>query len=73
MTNIDTLQKENAELKRQLEERRFGSFINFLYLVNILAITTQKWDTWLLYFFTAELAELFIWLAWASFWDSRRA
>ena len=73
MTELDLLKTKNAELKKKLEERRFEAFTNFLYLVNILAITTQKWDTWLLYFFTVELTELFIWLVWTSFWNSRKS
>lgn len=69
----DPLEKENADLKRQLEERRFETFTNCLYLVNVLAVTTQKWDVWLLYFFATESAGLFIWMAWVAFWDSRKS
>ena len=73
MTELERLKIENAELKQKLETRRFETFTNCLYLVNILAITTQKWDGWLLYFFTAELAGLFVWISWAAFWDSRKS
>lgn len=69
----EPLEKENAELKQKLETRRFETFTNCLYLVNILAITTQKWDACLLYFFAAELAGLFIWMVWEVFWDSRKS
>lgn len=72
MDELEQLKIENAELKQKLETRRFDTFTNCLYLVNILAITTQKWDGWLLYFFAAELAGLFVWIAWAAFWDSRK-
>ncbi|WP_289050451.1 hypothetical protein [Acidaminococcus timonensis] len=74
MDELEQLKIENAELKQKLETRRFETFTNCLYLVNILAITTQKWDGWLLlYFFSAELVGLFIWIFWAAFWDSRES
>ena len=73
MTELESLKIKNAELKQKLKTRRFETFTNCLYLVNILAITTQKWDGWLLYFFVAELAGLFIWMVWAAFWDSRKS
>lgn len=74
MDEFEQLKIENAELKQKLETRRFETFTNCLYLVNILAITTQKWDDWLLlYFFAAELVGLYIWLFWTDFWDSRES
>ncbi|MGN8791322.1 hypothetical protein [Acidaminococcus fermentans] len=48
MDDLEQLKIKNAELKQKLETRRFETFTNCLYLVNILAITTQKWDGWLL-------------------------
>lgn len=74
MDELEQLKIENAELKQKLETRRFETFTNCLYLVNILAITTQKWDGWLLlYFFAVELVGLYIWLFWTNFWDSRES
>ncbi len=42
MDELEQLKIKNAELKQKLETRRFETFTNCLYLVNILAITTQK-------------------------------
>lgn len=72
MDELEQLKIKNAELRQKLEIRHFETFTNYLYLTNILIVTTQKWDIWLLYFFAAELAGLFIWIAWASFWGSRK-
>lgn len=73
MDELEQLKIKNAELQRKLEVRRFETFTNGFYLVNILAITTQKWDAWLLYFLAAEAAGLFIWLVWSAFCDSRKS
>lgn len=73
MDELEQLRIKNAELKQKLETRRFDTFTNCLCLVNTLAITTQKWDGWLLYFFAAELAGLYIWIFWTALWDSRKS
>ncbi len=73
MHDIEQLKAENAELKRQLKERRFDTFVNCLQLVNVLVITTQKWDTWLFYLFAAELLGLFAWIILVTFCDSKKS
>mgnify|MGYP001305350125 CR=1 FL=1 len=73
MDDLERLKIKNAELQRKLEARRFDTFSHCLSLVNIIAITTQKWDIWLFYFLMAEAAGLFIWMIWSAFWESRNS
>lgn len=73
MDELMHLKIKNAELQRKLEARRTDTLSYCLSLINVMAITTQKWDGWLLYFFAAELVGLFIWVFWAAFWDSRKS
>lgn len=75
------LEKENADLKRQLEERRnlakkrfYADLLIYCLLeINLFAIMTQQWDVKLLYFFLAEVVGLLVWTGWAFFWESRKS
>lgn len=77
----EPLEKENADLKRQLEERRnlakkrfYADLLIYCLLeINLFAIMTQQWDVKLLYFFLAEVVGLLVWTGWAFFWESRKA
>ena len=60
MQELDALKIKNAELRQKLETRRLESVTNCGYLVNILAIATQKWDVMILYFFAFEIVGVFI-------------
>ncbi len=73
MDDLERLKIKNAELQRKLEARRTDTISYCLSLINVMAITTQKWDVWLLYFFSFEVAGLFVWMAWLAFWDSRKS
>lgn len=78
---MQQMQKENAELKRKLEEQRLFQkkefYANLLFYgllnINILVIMTQKWDITLLYFLLMEALGLFVWTGWAYFWESRKS
>lgn len=77
----EPLEKENADLKRQLEERRnlakkrfYADLLIYCLLeINLFAIMTQQWDVKLLYFFLAEVVGLLVWTGWAFFWESRKS
>lgn len=73
MTELEALKIKNAELRQKLETRRLETVTNWGYLVNILAIATQKWDVMILYFFAFELVGVFIWMGWEAFWASRKS
>lgn len=78
---LNLLEKENADLKRQLEERRnlakkrfYADLLIYCLLeINLFAIMTQQWDVKLLYFFLAEVVGLLVWTGWAFFWESRKS
>lgn len=77
---LNLLEKENADLKRQLEERRnlakkrfYADLLIYCLLeINLFAIMTQQWDVKLLYFFLAEVVGLLVWTGWAFFWESQK-
>lgn len=81
MTELERVKTENAELKRQLEERRLllkrkgcmDLLIAGLIEINLCVVMTQKWDTMLLYFFLTESVGLFALIAWISFCDSKKS
>lgn len=73
MTELDALKIKNAELQHKLETRRLETVTHWVYLVNILAIATQKWDVMILYFFAIELVGVFIGMCWVAFWESRKS
>ena len=73
MQELDALKIKNAELRQKLETRRLETVTNWGYLVNILAIATQKWDVMILYFFAFELVGVFMWMCWVAFWESRKS
>lgn len=76
----EPLEKENADLKRQLEERRYLAKKRFyadlliycLLEINLFAIMTQQWDVKLLYFFLAEVVGLLVWTGWALFKEKEK-
>lgn len=71
MQELDALKIKNAELQHKLETRRLETVTHLVYLVNILAIATQKWDVLLLYLFALELIGALIWMGWVTFLDSK--
>ena len=81
MDDLEQLKIRNAELKRQLEERRnlakkrfYADLLIYCLLeINLFAIMTQQWDVKLLYFFLAEVVGLLVWTGWAFFWESRKS
>ena len=76
----EPLEKENADLKRQLEERRHLAKKRFyadlliygLLEINLFAIMTQQWDDKLLYLFLAEVVGLLVWTGWALFKEKEK-
>ncbi len=80
MDSFEALIRENAELKRSLEERRtisrkeFYEGLRMNWLATMCIVTSVlTYHDWLFYLTSGTLVVLFCWTVWQSFFDSKES